>query len=122
MLFLACQSNLTHSLPKSQYQAANLNCRKFPFHLLTDDKHDYSKLKTAFPNEKFKLVVQRVLRNNYGASSSAPSTSIALDADAVAAPAAPAAAAAAAAAFDPDDKDAFNQLCDIFEFMYVALR
>jgi hypothetical protein len=57
MLFWACETNLQGS----QYQTS----RFFPFHLLKDDKHDYVKLKTAFPFEKFKLVVQRVLRNNY---------------------------------------------------------
>ncbi len=81
MLFWGCEVNLRHS--------SLLTHRFFPFHLLKDDKHDYSKLKTAFPKEKFKQVVQKVLRNNYSASS------------------------------DTQAVKQFNYLCDIFEFMYA---
>ena len=84
MLFWACDVNLRLS--------TNLRDRFFPFHLLKDDKHEYFKLKTAFPNEKFKQVVHKVLRNNYK-----PSGLLAPW------PAGP----------------LFNQLCDIFEAMYV---
>jgi hypothetical protein len=97
MLFLACEANL------KSLSLGNLSCRKFPFDLLKDDKHDYNKLKTAFPNEKFKLVVQKVLRNKFGALPAAPP-----------APAPPAPAATVAHVLQ------FNRLCDIFEFMYVA--
>ena len=84
MLFWACDTNLQNSTA--------LKHRFFPFHLLIDDKHEYDKLKTAFPNEKFKQVVQKVLRNNYkptGLLAPWPARSL------------------------------FNQLCDIFEAMYV---
>ena len=84
MLFWACDVNLRHS--------TILKDRFFPFHLLNDDKHEYFKLKTAFPNEKFKQVVQKVLRNSYkpvGLLAPWPACSL------------------------------FNQLCDIFEAMYV---
>jgi hypothetical protein len=57
MLFWACKANLENSIsPGSRF---------FPGHLLKDEKHDYDKLKTSFPNEKFKHVVQQVLRKNY---------------------------------------------------------
>jgi hypothetical protein len=42
-----------------------MTLRFFPGHLLKDEKHDYDKLKTSFPIEKFKHVVQQVLRKNY---------------------------------------------------------
>jgi hypothetical protein len=70
-------------------QSKNLKDRFFPFHLLKDDKHDYSRLKTAFPNEKFKQVVQILLRDNCVAE---PGT---------------------------QEFHQFHRLCDIFEFMYV---
>ena len=81
MLFWGCEKNLRHSTEKTD--------RFFPFHLLKDIKHDYHQLKTAFPLEKFKQVVQQVLRNNYPAAQGTP------------------------------ECEQFNQLCDIFEFMCV---
>ena len=81
MLFWGCEENLR--------QSTDIKDRNFPFHLLKDDKHDYSQLKTAFPNEKFRQVVQKRLRNNYVAESGTL------------------------------EFRQFNRLCDIFEFMYV---
>ncbi len=81
MLFWGCEVNLKESTnPKDRF---------FHFSLLKDHKHDYKQLKTAFPNEKFKQVVQQVLRNNHAAAKGTP------------------------------ESKQFNQLCDIFEFMCV---
>jgi hypothetical protein len=81
LLYWGCEVNLRESEdPRDRF---------FKFDLLKDHKHDYKRLKTAFPNEKFKQVVQKVLRNNY------------------------------AAAKDSPESKQFNQLCDIFEFMCV---
>lgn len=79
LLYWGCEVNLRES--------EDARDRFFKFDLLKDHKHDYKRLKTAFPNEKFKQVVQKVLRNNY------------------------------AAAKDSPESKQFNTLCDIFEFM-----
>ena len=81
MLFWGCEKNLKNS--------TDLRDRFFPFHLLKDIKHDYCQLKTAFPREEFKQVVQQVLRNNYKAAQGTP------------------------------ECKEFNELCDIFESMCV---
>lgn len=64
MLFWGCEVNLRESALSTD--------RFFKFDLLKDHKHDYKQLKTAFPNEKFKQVVQQVLRNNYAAAKDSP--------------------------------------------------
>jgi hypothetical protein len=84
MLFWGCEENLK--------QSTKLIDRFFPFDLLKDNKHDHQKLKTAFPLEKFKQVVQQVLRNNYPAAQGTP------------------------------ECNQFNQLCNIFEFMCAEKR
>lgn len=85
MLFWACSDNLKAS--------DNMSHRHYPFSLLKDGKHDYSKLKKAFPNSKCKVIVKQVLRNNFKPSQ--PDLS----------------EAAREAAL-------FNKLCDVFEHMY----
>ena len=85
MLFWACSDNLKAS--------DNMSHRHYPFSLLKDGKHDYSKLKKAFPNSKCKVIVKQVLRNNFKPSQ--PDSS----------------EAAREAAL-------FNKLCDVFEHMY----